>query len=63
MKFKLELEIDTPEWMFDESDPREIAFYKKIILGVKDLHLHSNEIGDEIGKIKSAKIISFNEML
>lgn len=54
MKFRVEVLLDT-DWLIDEQSIEEIKWVKEQILIAEDLTIHSNEIGDTVGKIVSLK--------
>ena len=54
MIFKLEIELDVSII----GDQEEIDWYKEDVFNIENgVILHSNEIGDTIGEIKSIKIL------
>ena len=60
MKLKMEIELDyDAETMHDVDKEAMEWFYNDILLGSGGkLLLHSNEIGDEIGKVTGLKILN-----
>lgn len=58
MKITLTIEVDISEH-FDFDDKKEIDWFEKEVLKINNLHFHSNEIGDGIGKIINIKKIIY----
>lgn len=57
-KIKLLIELKYDEKIMHDKDKESIKWFYKDILGSKnDLILHSNEIGDEVGKVKVIEIV------
>jgi hypothetical protein len=59
MKIKMEIELDYDAGIMHDVDKEATEwFYNEILLGSGgDLRLHSNEIGDEVGKVTVLKIL------
>jgi len=58
---KLEIELKYDAKMMHGNDKESIGwFYEDILMShrKKDLILHSNEIGDEVGEVKVLKVIN-----
>lgn len=60
MKLKMEIELDYDAGIMHDVDEDAVKwFYNEILLGSGGkLLLHSNEIGDEVGKVVGLKILS-----
>jgi len=54
MKLKMEIELDYDDDLMHSCDEQFDDFWDMVQAG--DIILHSNEIGDEIGKVKIIKI-------
>jgi hypothetical protein len=60
MKIKVMLEIELDEGWFSIADEEEkLWFENEVMVGDGSLILHSNEIGDHVGVVKSVKIIEY----
>ena len=58
-KIKITLELEYDPAIMHGGDPAGIEWFKEIIEDPKDeLILHSNELGDTVGFVSNAKIIS-----
>lgn len=58
MKVKLIMIIDTHD-SFGDSEEEKLWLENEILIGDGSLILHSNEIGDEVGVVKSCKVIGY----
>lgn len=57
-KIKIELILETDN-LIEWDDEGQIEWVKNSILKAEDLRLHSNEIGDEFGKITELTKVEF----
>ncbi len=59
MKIRMEIELEYDSEIMHGTDPEAIDWFKNhILLGRKGLLLlHSNEIGDNVGKVRGVKIL------
>lgn len=58
MKIEMEVELDSDLWELKEQPERD--WFENDVMKVENLYLHSNEVGDEIGKVTALKIISID---
>ncbi len=56
MKIKLTLEIELHEAVADGADDGMLEWLENDVLSKENLYIHSNEIGDDIGKVESVKV-------
>lgn len=60
MKIRVTIEIEVDENAFPLADEEEkLWFENEIMIGDGNLILHSNEIGDEVGVVKSVKNLQY----
>ena len=57
----IEIELDDTLWGF--TDDEKIWMENEVFVGDGSLIMHSNEIGDEVGVIKSVKNITYTRSL
>lgn len=57
MKIKMTIEVEIDNKIFGDSEEEKLWFENKVLIDDGSLLLHSNEIGDTIGEIKSVKNI------
>lgn len=57
LKMTIEIELDENVWGF--TDEEKLWMENELFVGDGSLILHSNEIGDEVGVIKSVKNIRY----
>lgn len=61
LKLKLEIEIEYDSDLMHGDDEDGITWFREhVLLAPEDIILHSNVIGDEIGKLRSVKILEAN---
>jgi hypothetical protein len=61
LKMTIEIELDDTLWGF--TDDEKIWMENEVFVGDGSLIMHSNEIGDEVGVIKSVKNITYTRSL
>jgi len=59
MKIKMTIILDVDDSTFGFSEEERLWMENEVLIGDGNLILHSNEIGDEIGVIKSVKNIKY----
>lgn len=57
MELKLELTIDLSGFNLDTDDVCEMSWFFEEVLSVRNLSLHSFEIGDEVGIVRNVKVL------
>ena len=59
MKIKMTIEVQVEDGIYGNSEDEKLWMENEILVGDGNLLLHSNEIGDTIGEIKSVKNIQW----
>lgn len=62
MKVRLTIEIDLDKNLINYSDDEERMWVEnKILIGNKELIVHSNEIGDDVGEVTKVRNLTWLE--
>ena len=59
MRIKMTIEIEVDEDIFGVTEEERLWMENEVLIGNGTLILHSNEIGDEVGIVKSVKNIQY----
>lgn len=59
MKIQMTIEIELDDEFYGNTEDEILWLENEILVGDGNLILHSNEIGDEVGVIKSVKNIKY----
>jgi hypothetical protein len=59
MRIKMTIEIEVDEDVFGCTEEERLWMENEVLIGNGTLILHSNEIGDEVGIVKSVKNIQY----
>lgn len=61
MKIQLTIVVDIEDNVYGDSEEEKLWMENELLIGDGSLILHSNEIGDTVGVIKSVKILKYIE--
>lgn len=59
MKVQMTIEVELDDDFYGNSEDEILWLENEILIGDGNLILHSNEIGDEVGVVKSVKNIKY----
>jgi hypothetical protein len=59
MRIKMTIEVELDDAAYHGTEDEKLWLENEILVGDGNLILHSNEIGDEVGVIKSVKNIQY----
>ncbi len=59
MRIKMTIEVEVDDELWGKSEDEKIWLENTVLVGDGNLILHSNDIGDEVGVIKSVKNIQY----